>query len=172
MRARILSTAILISLGLCANSALSATETDALETALNLDGISASTSHFKVLANPGFEKLIDKRSAPATPRQRTPTCGRGRWFLTRMPNLGNVEKYIPNHKSMHVTRLKFFDESKHPIYRNRSVTAKASNFVSPVNGPSPTPYLESVDRFVSLLKQRFKLIESTDGVVGCNPITP
>lgn len=157
MRERLLSAVILISLGLCANSALSATETNTLETALNVDGTSVSTSRFKVLASPDFDRLIDKRSAPATPRQRIPTCERGRSFLTRMPNFGDIKKYIPNHKSMHVTRLKFFDESKHTIYRNRSVTAKASNFVSPVNGPFPTPYLESVGRFLELLEHRFEL---------------
>ncbi len=156
MRERLLS-AVILSLGLCANSALSATETNTPETALNLDGTAVSSSRFKVLASPDFDRLIDKRSAPATPRQRSPTCGRGRWFLTRMPNFGNIEKYIPNHKSMHVTRLKFFDESKHTIYINRPVTAKASNFVSPVNGPPPTPYLESVGRFLELLEHRFEL---------------
>jgi hypothetical protein len=157
MRERLLSAVILISLGLCANSALSATETNTLETALNLDGTSVSSSRFKVLASPDFDRLIAKRSVPATLQQRTPTCEHGRWFLTRMPNFGNIEKYIPNHKSMHVTRLKFFDESKHTIYRNRFVTAKASNFVNPVNSPSPTPYLESVGRFLELLEHRFEL---------------
>lgn len=88
-----------------------------------------------------------------------------------MPNLGNIEKYIPDHRSMHVTPLKFLDETKHTISRNRSVTAKANTFVGSANGPSPTPYLESVDHFISLLKQRFKLIESTDGAVRCDQVT-
>jgi hypothetical protein len=143
MRKQLLSTVILISLGLCANSALSATET--------------TDFPFSVLANPSFEQLTAKHSVPSVLHQSTPTCERGRWLGTRILNFGNIERYIPNHRSMDITHLKF--------ERNRSTSTSTSNFVGRVNGPSPTPYLESIDRFVSLLKQRM------DGVVRCNQVT-
>jgi hypothetical protein len=156
MRAQLLSAATLISLGLLANSALAAAET--------------TDSRFRVLANASFERLTVKHSVPSVPHQLAPTCERSRWFGARILNFSNIEKYIPSHRSMDITHLKFFGEPKHPISRNRSTSTNASNFVGRVNGPSPTPYLDSVDRFVSLLKQRFKLIESTDGAVRCNQV--
>jgi hypothetical protein len=156
MREQLLSAVILISLGLCANSPLAAAETTNLR--------------FRVLANPSFKRPTVKHSVPSVPHQSTPTCERGRWSGTRILNFSNIEKYIPSHRSMDITHLKVFGEPKHPISRNRSTFTNASDFVSRVNGPSPTPYLESVDRFVSLLKQRFKLIESTDRAARCNQV--
>lgn len=153
---QLLSAVILISLGLSTDGALAAAETTNLR--------------FRVLANPSFERLTVKHSVPSAPHQSTPTCVRGRWFGTRTLDFSNIEKYIPSHRLMDIAHLEFFGEPKHSIYRNRSTSTNASNFAGRVNGPSLTPYLESVDRFVSLLKQRLTLIESTDGAVRCNQV--
>ena len=156
MQERLSSATILISLALCANSALSATETTNLR--------------FRVLDNPSFERLTVKHP-PSVPHQSMLTCERAPWFGAPIPNFSNLEQYMPSHRSMAITHLRFPGMPKHPIYRNRPTSINTNNFVGRINGPSPTPYLESVDRFVLLLKERLKLIESTGGTVSCNGVT-
>lgn len=155
MREQLLSAAILISLGLCANSA-SATDT--------------ANSCFRVLANPHFQLLTVKHSLSSVPHQSTLTSKPDHWFGVRILNFSNIGKYIPAHKPMDIAHLKLLNEPKRPIYRHRSSSANVNNLTGRVNGPSPTPYLESIDRFVSLFKQRFKAIESTGDTVRCHRV--